>query len=157
SGCTGDTGATGPQGPPGDPGTKTDLSQGDDVPGLSVEIVSIAGGTASGGHFRAGDRPRVNFRLKKKDGTDWNIAELASGRALLSGPTFNYQRVIAEQSDLVAKSVKQADKSYTYTYPVAIPSTYLAPFNDTPSFGPEDGELTGQPLLDGTYTVGLTF
>jgi OmcA/MtrC family decaheme c-type cytochrome len=157
SGCTGSTGPQGPQGPPGNPGTNTDLTQGDDVPGLQVQVVSITGGTASGGHFRPGDKPRINYTLKKKDGSDWDIAELASGRALLSGPTFNYQRVIAEQSDLVATSVKQADKSYTYTYPVAIPTTYLPPFNDTPAFGPEDGELTGQPLLDGTYTVGLTF
>ena len=37
-----------------------------------------------------------------------------------------------------------------------IPTTYLAPFFDTPSFGPEDGELTGQTLLEGTYTVGFT-
>lgn len=157
SGCTGDTGPQGPPGPPGDPGTNTDLSQGDDLPGLDVVVQSIAGGTASGGHFRVGDHPRINFRLKKKDGSDWGITEMSSGRALLSGPTFNYQRVIAEQTDLVTKAVKQADHSYTYTYSVPIPATYLAPFNDTPSFGPEDGELTGEALLEGTYTVGLTF
>ena len=96
----------------------------------------------------------VNFRLQKSDGSDWDIAELTSGRALVSGPTFNYQRVIAEQTDLLTASVKQADGSYTYTFASAIPATYLAPFNDTASFGPEDGELTGQALLEGTYTRG---
>jgi hypothetical protein len=39
-------------GPPGDPGTNTDLSQGDDPPGLDVVVQSVAGGTASGGHPR---------------------------------------------------------------------------------------------------------
>ena len=157
SGCSGEDGDTGPPGPPGDAGTDSELDQGDDVPGLTVTVLSISGGSGSGGSFRAGDRPRVNFRLQKSDGSDWDIAELGSGRALVSGPTFNYQRVIAEQTDLLTASVKQNDDSYTYTFPVPIPSTYLAPFNDTASFGPEAGELTGQTLLEGTYTVGLTF
>src|SRR5262245_998784 len=155
--CTGDDGATGPQGPPGNAGTNTDLTKGEDVPGLVIAIQSLTGGTASGGRFRVGDTPRVNFRLQKSDGSDWDIGELSSGRALVSGPTFNYQRVIAEKTDLLTVSVKQADGSYTYTFPTAIPATYLPPFNDTASFGPADGELAGQALLEGTYTVGLTF
>jgi len=157
TGCTGDDGDTGPQGPPGDPGTDSELEQGDDVPGLSVTVVSLTGGSGAGGSFRVGDRPRVNYRLQKSDGSDWDIGELSSGRALVSGPTFNYQRVIAEVTDLLTASVAQADGSYTYSFATAIPATYLAPFNDTPTFGPDDGELTGQPLLEGTYTVGLTF
>ena len=157
SACSGDDGDPGPPGPPGPPGTDDELEQGDPLPGLIVEVVSVTGGSASGGHFRAGDRPRVNYRLRKTDGTDWDIAEIDSGRAMISGPTFNYQRVIAEQSDVLTESVKQADDSYTYTFAVPIPSTYLAPINDTPSCGPEDGELTGQTLLEGTYTIGLTF
>jgi OmcA/MtrC family decaheme c-type cytochrome len=155
--CKGSDGDTGPQGPPGGDGTDNTLEQGDSLPGLTVSVVSLTGGSASGGHFRVGDRPRVNYRLQKTDGSDWDITELSSGRALISGPTFNYQRVILEQTDLLTASVKQADDSYTYTFPTPIPATYLAPMNDTPAFGPDDGELTGQPLLDGTYTVALTF
>ena len=156
TGCKGNDGDTGPAGPPGNPGTNTDLTQGDDVPGLAIQILSLTGGSASGGHFRVGDALRVNFRLKKNDGSDWDIAELSTGRALVSGPTFNYQRVIAEKTDLLTTTVKQADGSYTYTTS-ALPAAYLAPLGDTPFFGPEDGELTGQPLLEGTYTLGLTF
>src|SRR4030095_3560573 len=37
------------------------------------------------------------------------------------------------------------------------PHTYPAPLNDSPDFGPADGELTGQALLSGTYTLGLYF
>ena len=48
---------------------------------------------------------------------------------------------------------RNADGSWSYTIPAAIPATYLAPYNDTASF--TDGELTGQALLDGTYTVGF--
>jgi OmcA/MtrC family decaheme c-type cytochrome len=156
AGCTGDDGDTGPQGPPGDAGTDSELSQGEAPPGLTVAVQSLTGGTGSGGSFRVGDRPRVNFRLQKGDGSDWDIAELSSGRAIVSGPTFNYQRVIAEVTDLLTASVAQTDGSYTYTFATAIPASYLAPINDTPAFGPEDGELTGQALLEGTYTVGLT-
>jgi OmcA/MtrC family decaheme c-type cytochrome len=75
----------------------------------------------------------------------------------VGGPTFNYQRVIAEQSDVATASTQNSDGSYTYRFPVAIPGTYLAPLNDTASFGPDDGELSGEALLAGTYTVGLYF
>ena len=157
SGCEGDDGEQGPPGPPGDPGTDSELSQGDPLPGLIVAVQSLSGGTASGGRFRVGDTIRVNFRLQKSDGSDWDSAELGSGRALVSGPTFNYQRVIAERTDLLTALVAQPDGSYSYTFPSAIPATYLAPINDSPAFGVEDGELAGQALLEGTYTVGLTF
>ena len=157
AGCKGEDGDTGPQGPPGDPGTNTELTLGDEVPGLIVEIQSMSGGSGNQGRFRVGDTPRVNFRLKKNDGSEWDIAEMGTGRALLSGPTFNYQRVMEEQTDLVDVSVKQSDGSYAYTFPSPIPAQYLAPFNDTDAFGPDDGELAGQDLLEGTYTVGLTF
>jgi hypothetical protein len=160
SGCTGDDGSQGPPGPPGppgDPGTENQLAQGDDVPGLLVSIQSLAGGTASGGQFQVGDTVQVNYRLQKSDGSDWDIDELSAGKALISGPTSNYQRVIAEQIDVISMSTLQSDGSYSYTFPSPIPATYLAPFFDSASFGPADGELTGQPLLDGTYTVGFTF
>ncbi len=157
AGCDGDDGERGPPGPPGASGTDSDLEQGDPLPGLVLTVQSLKGGSAGGGRFRVGDKPRVNFRLQKSDGSDWDIAELSSGRAILSGPTFNYQRVILEVSNLVTASVKQGDGSYTYTYASAIPSTYAAPINDSPAFGPEDGELTGEKLLEGTYTIGLTF
>src|SRR5262245_20494253 len=74
--CTGDDGDQGPPGPPGDSGTPTDLEQGDSLPGLTPTILSLTGGTASGGHFRVGDTITVKFRLQKDDGSDWDIAEL---------------------------------------------------------------------------------
>ncbi|NOT29613.1 MAG: hypothetical protein HOP15_04090 [Planctomycetes bacterium] len=156
-GCTGDDGNTGAAGPSGSGSTPTALDQGDDLPGIATVILALTGGTGPGGRFRVGDRLALNFRLQKSDGSDWDIAELSSGRALVSGPTFNYQRVIAEQTDVLTRTVQQADGSYTYTCPSPLPATYLAPFNDSASFGPEDGELTGQALLEGTYTLGLTF
>ena len=159
-GCSGDTGPQGPPGPPGppgEPGTNNALVQGEDVPGLNVTIVALHGGTAGGGNFKVGDTISVNYRLQKNDGSDWDISELSIGKALVSGPTSNYQRVIAEVLDVNQNSVAQADGSYTYTFATPIPAVYLPPFFDTPSFGPEDGELTGQPLQDGTYTVGFTF
>jgi len=155
--CTGDDGDRGPAGPGGSTTTPTDLSQGDETPGLAVLIQSLTGGSGPMGRFRAGDRMTVNYRLEKDDGSDWDIAEIGSGRALVSGPTFSYQRVLEEQRDVHTTSKAKADGSYSYTFPDPIPATYLAPFNDTASFGTDDGELTGQPLLDGTYTLGMTF
>lgn len=71
----------------------------------------------------------------------------------MSGPTFNYQRVIEEQTDLRSASVYEGNGVWAYTFSVAIPSTYLAPINDSTSL--TDGELTGQTLLAGTYSVGM--
>jgi hypothetical protein len=65
--------------------------------------------------------------------------------------------VIVEQSDVTARSETNSDGSYRYTFALALPGHYLAPYNDSPSFGELDGELAGKALLDGTYTVGLTF
>jgi len=158
SGCSVDDGDTGPQGPPGPPGgdaTSTDLSQGDDLPGVEVEILGLSGGSGSGGAVQAGDTLSITFRARKSDGSDWDLSQLYRGRALVSGPTFNYQRVIAEQTDVLTASTQNADGSYTYRFPVPIPATYLAPYNDTTAFGSDDGELSGQALLEGTYTVGL--
>ncbi len=158
SGCDGDDGERGPQGPPGSGGT-TPLSKvlqpRDDAPGVNVEIVSLGGASGAGGNFAVGDRIRVRFRVTRDDGSDWPLAELERGRALVSGPTFNYQRVIAEQTDLLTASTQNDDGSYTYVFAQPIPATYLAPYNDTTAFGPDDGELQGQALLAGTYTVGV--
>ena len=156
--CTGDQGPAGPQGPPGtDGGNPSELSPGDPGPGVNVTIVSVTGGSLAGGNFTVGNVPTVNYTLKQDDGTDWDVTDMGSSAIMFSGPTFNYQRVINRQNDLITNSVQQSDGSYNYTFPVPIPAVYEPPYNDTPSFGPDDGELTGQALLDGTYTVGMYF
>ena len=157
--CEGDDGDQGPPGPPGPPGSgsDTELEQGEDTPGITAQLVALSGGTAGNGGFRAGDVLSVRFTLQRNDGTRWELDQLDTGRALVSGPSFNYQRVIAEQNDVLARAVSQSDGSYSYTFASPLPATYLAPLNDTPAFGPDDGELTGQALLEGTYTLALTF
>jgi hypothetical protein len=93
--------------------------------------------------------------VTKDDGTDWRASELDLGRILVSGPTSNYQRVLAERSDLVTAARTNADGSMSYTFADPIPATYLPPLNDSDSFDEQDGELAGQALASGTYTVGL--
>lgn len=160
--CSGSDGSDGKDGAPGQvipPSTPTVLTREQDAPGVNVAILSVGGAGNADGSFKVGDRPAVTFTLKKNDGSTWNLAEMSRGRILMSGPSDNYQRVIAEQSDVAAAAVQNADGSFTYTFSsaAAIPATYLPPVNDSPSFGPDDGELQGQPLLAGTYTIGLYF
>ncbi len=135
-------GAEGPQGP----------SQAE-FPGVTVNITAVSGGKGPAGRFRVGDTISVNFTLAMSNGSDVLIDDLDAGGILVSGPTFNYQRVIAYQSDLITASTRSSDGSYTYTFSTPIPSAYLAPLNDTATFS--DGELQGTALLSGTYTVGL--
>jgi hypothetical protein len=155
-GCSdGDDGAQGPAGPPGGGGsTSTEIVQGDDLPGIELVITGLRGGSGAGGRFLPGDRITFDFTVEKSNGDEWDLSEFGRARALVSGPTSNYQRVIAEVTDLATAAVENPSGGYSYTFAVAIPSTYLAPYNDSASFGLSDGELTGQPLLNGTYTLG---
>ena len=154
AGPQGDAGPAGPQGPVGP--NATTLTRWDDLPGVVVVITGVAGGTGTGGNLRAGDTARVTFTVKRKDGRNVALSELSSTAIYMSGPTSNYQRVIASQSDVKTRAVDNGGGSWTYTFAVPIPATYLAPLNDSPAFDAGSGELTGQALLDGTYTVAMT-
>ncbi|HVS09899.1 MAG TPA: hypothetical protein VMS76_08480, partial [Planctomycetota bacterium] len=94
SGC----GSDGSDGSPGTPApTPTKLAKGEAPPGVIVAIIGLSGATGGGGTFQVGDNIEVRFTVKKRDGGPWKLSEMALARILLSGPTFNYQRVIAEQ------------------------------------------------------------
>jgi len=165
AGCTGDDGDTGPAGPAGPAGppgtppavpTDSDLTRDDDLPGIVVDVTAVEGGSGAAGQIQVGDTLSFVFSVKKNDGSDWDLAEIG-GRALISGPTVNYQRVFAEKSDLSTMAVSLGGGLYRYTFPTAVPATYLAPFNNTASFGADHGEWAGQPLVSGTYTLGVYF
>ena len=161
-GCAGDgsDGTTGQDGPPGNEGPPGDVGDpGEEplyeAPGLHLEISDITGGSGAAGRFLPGDTISVTFTVKDDEGNDLDLKAMSRGSIFVSGPTSNYQRVIASQSDLRARSADNGDGTWTYAFAFPIPTTYAAPLNDTGSFGAADGELQGQPLLDGTYTVGM--
>lgn len=123
----------------------------DPLPGVVVTIEAVRG--RSLGSARVGDRLQVDFTVRTDGGAPLELATMARGAIMVSGPTSNYQRVIASQADVLTRSRKRALGSYTYEFQVPIPTVYLPPLNDTPAL--TEGELTGQALLSGTYTVGL--
>jgi hypothetical protein len=137
--------------------TDTELNKGQPAPGLTIQVLALAGATGATGNAQPGDRLKVTYRLAKDDGSAWRLDEMGATRAAVSGPTFNYKRVIAQLSDVKDQSVDNGDGTYTYSFSMPLPDAYLPPLNDTDSFGPDDGELTGQPLLDGTYTMAFWF
>ncbi|MCA8953526.1 MAG: hypothetical protein KDE27_28700, partial [Planctomycetes bacterium] len=127
----------------------------DRLPGVDVEITAVRGGSGPGGNLRVGDLLEVDFTLATNDGDPLELSMFARGAIMVSGPTFNYQRVIESQSDLISAATKIALGKYRYRFRVPIPAAYAAPINDTASFGTADGEMTGQALLSGTYTVAI--
>jgi hypothetical protein len=129
------------------------LEAGDALPGIQLAVTSVEGATSADGSFRVGDKLTVHFTARTTDGDYLNVAELDGGSIYVSGPTFNYQRVIAEQTDLRSAAIYEGDGVWSYQFTAPIPATYLAPLNDTTDF--VDGELTGQALLAGTYSVGM--
>lgn len=152
SGCVpedGDAGVAGPTGPAGTTPTEKGGDKWYTAPGVVVTVTGLAGGTAVGSTLT------VTYRVRKSDGSNWSLAEMDQGGIMVSGPSFNYQPVIPEQSDLLTRSVALGNGTYRYTFASAMPATYPAPANDSASFGAADGELQGQNLLAGTYTVGL--
>ena len=64
--------------------------------GINVQILDFSGAKGPSGNFKPGDTISMTYRLVKDDGTTWHLAEMDSARAAVSGPTFNYQRVIAQ-------------------------------------------------------------
>lgn len=122
------------------------------LPGVVVTIESVRGSGANG-TARVGDRLIVDFTVATDSGAPLELSGLTRGAIMVSGPTSNYQRVIPSQSDLIARSTKRALGAYRYQFNVPVPEVYAAPLNDTPTF--TDGELTGQALVSGTYTVGI--
>ena len=149
-------GKKGDKGDKGDPGENPvpPIGINDPLPGLDVKILAVEGATGANGNFQVGDTIKVTFTTKRADnGETIPLENLTRGQAMVSGPTFNYQRVISAQGDVLTNAVSNPDGSITYSFPVGIPSTYSTPYNNTPNF--QDDVLTGQPLLGGTYTVGL--
>lgn len=165
AGCQGDDGSQGPPGPRGEvgppgeaappPPLETQLTRHDDLPGLDVTIVSVAGGTGPGGNLAPGDTVSVRFTLATDAGDSVAADDLDTGEIVLSGPARNYQPVLALRQDVPTAAKANDDGSYTYTFTTAIPDTYPAPAHDSPAFGATDGELAGEALQDGTYTVAL--
>lgn len=125
----------------------------DVLPGVVVTIEGVRGRPETPGRAEVGDRITVDFTVATSSGAPLELGKLARGAIMVSGPTFNYQRVIASQADVLTRAKKRALGAYTYEFTVPVPATYLAPLNDTDEL--TEGELTGQALLGGTYTVGL--
>jgi hypothetical protein len=146
-----------PEPPPLPDPTDPALNPLDELIGVEPVILGVSGGSGPAGDvFEPDDTITVQFELTKSDGTFWNLDDMSHARILVSGPNDNYQRVIERQNDLASASTYLGDGVWSYTFPAPLPQTFLAPFNDTPDFDTDDGELAGQPLLDGTYTVGLS-
>jgi predicted CXXCH cytochrome family protein len=113
-----------------------------------VEITSVNGGNP----VEVGGAFTVDFTVEDDLGNPIAMADLDRLRLYVSGPTYNYQRVIEVDGNL-SHYVQNGDGSYTYTAVDPFPSVYAPPENDSPAFGPDDGEMTGEPLVEGTYTV----
>ena len=157
NGADGTAGSSGPAGPVSETGVTSGrtLTAADNAPGVVLAVTSVTGQTGATGNFQVGDKPAVTFTVKKSDGTAWHLNEMGTGRIFLSGPTFNYQRVLPRADDLITRSVANGDGSYTYTFASGLPATYAAPYNDSATYGLADGELKGTALLAGTYTIGI--
>jgi len=111
-----------------------------------VNILNVNGGTA----VEVGGAWTIGFTIEDDDGDAIAIGDLDRLRFYVSGPATNYQ-IVLPSTNIVSLAVQNPDGSYTYTAAAPFPAVYAAPLNDSPDL--TEGELTGLPLLDGTYTV----
>ena len=112
-----------------------------------VEVQEVNGG----GPVVVGNPFTVDFTIEDGDGDPIDRADVDRLLLYVAGPSSNYQRVIAGDS-AAGNFVQNPDGTYTYSI-AAFPAVYLAPLNNSPAFGPADGELTGLAIMEGTYTV----
>jgi len=112
----------------------------------NIAVQSVNGGTS----VEPGQPWSVDFTITDDNGDPFDINELNRLRIYVSGPATNYQIVLPRDGDL-GNFVQNGDGSFTYTPVDPFPTVYSAPLNDSPDI--TEGELTGQALLDGTYTV----
>jgi hypothetical protein len=117
-------------------------------PETIVEIQAVNGGAP----VEPGAAYTVDFTIEDELGNPIAREDLNRLRIYVSGPTENYQ-VVLERDDEPTNFVQNPDGSYTYAPVDPFPTVYAPPPNDSPAFGTEDGEMTGMPLVDGTYTV----
>ncbi|MBU0617135.1 MAG: hypothetical protein KKI02_05415, partial [Planctomycetes bacterium] len=120
-------------------------------PGFGPTIVEITE-VNDGDPVEVGGAFTVDFTIEDDLGNPIAMEDLNRLRLYVSGPAENYQRVIEADSDL-SHYVQNGDGSYTYTAVDPFPDVYLEPENDSPFYGPDDGEMTGELLVEGTYTV----
>jgi OmcA/MtrC family decaheme c-type cytochrome len=135
------------------------LAPTDELPGVVVQMVSLAGGSGPGGNFQIGDTVSVTFTVRTNAGAALPLEAMDGASIWIAGPTSNYQRVLPggrdqlSIDDVKARAARNADGSYTYAFASPLPGVYGPPLYDTTKF--TDGELTGQPLQHGSYTLSL--
>ena len=144
---------------PDPPIPPTVLAASDPLPGVVVQITSLAGGSGPAGNFQSGDTVAVSFTVRTRGGADLPLAAMNRASIWIAGPTSHYQRVLPRArdqrtlDDVQARATRNGDGSYTYRFADTLPMVYAPPLWDTTKFA--DGELTGQPLQHGSYTVAL--
>ncbi|MCK6485574.1 MAG: hypothetical protein HUU22_08375 [Phycisphaerae bacterium] len=125
----------------------------DRLPGMKVTIVTVHGSKTTR-RVAIGETMTVIFKLEDRNGNKIDAAALDRFSSYVSGPTSGHQRVIAAEGDLT-KIMSNADGTFSYTFANPFPATFAAPYNDSTAFGAADGEKTGEPIMPGTYTVGI--
>jgi len=159
NGTNGTNGTDGTDGTNGTTGTNgadgRDGRSGDGPWGVNLEILSVDGASGADGQFEPGDVPVVTYTLTDDNGTPYDTTDMTGIRFQIAGPNTDYQIVVNYADlDVVSNSVwNSADQTWTYTYETPIPDVYQATTYDTPDIGEDRGDLSGLPLVDGTYRL----
>lgn len=133
-----------------------DGHNGDAPWGLNLDVLSVTGGSGPGGAFQVGDQLTITFSILDDDDREYDLSELSGLSFQFSGPTTHYQNVIQynELASPLTNAVYNYDGTWSYTTNLPIPAVYDTPLNNTADLGVDDGDWSGLPLDDGTYTLG---
>lgn len=151
------TGADGEDGEDGEDGLDGRSGHDGEGPwGMTLTFLEVSGGTGTDGAFLIGDYPVVTFSLTDDAGQSYDLDELSGMYFILSGPTSHYQIVIDyDGMDRVIDTASaNTDGTWTYAFSAPVPATYAPVPNDSADLGLDDGDWGGEPVLDGTYSIG---
>lgn len=140
--------------------TPTSVGPTEPLPGVALSILRVEGGTGPNGNLQVGDRPRVTFSVL--EGPDSSAAgqpiptsKWALQELLFAGPSSNYQ-LVKQYPNLANHSVQNADGTWTFTFPDAIPATVPDQINQADTIPYDSGALAGSAMPSGTYTFGIS-
>jgi len=91
------------------------LGTDDPLPGVAITIESVRSGALPSGNAQPGDPIEITFAVRDDAGNALDLQRFAAGQAMVSGPTFDYQRVIPAETDVLDRLLRLEQQAMPFS------------------------------------------